>query len=109
MPTELIDIISILITISALFSYVNYRYIKLPSAIGLMLISLVISLVVIAMGHLGLGIEEGRVRGLVENIDFNEALMNGMLGFLLFAGALSVNINDLLEKNGKSASSPRWA
>jgi CPA1 family monovalent cation:H+ antiporter len=94
---SLFNIIAVLITLSALFSYLNYRNLKLPNTIGLMLFSLIMSLGLIVLGQLGLAIEE-RARDLVSSIDFNEALMEGMLSFLLFAGALHVNINDLLEK-----------
>jgi CPA1 family monovalent cation:H+ antiporter len=95
---ELLNIIAILITLSALFSYLNHRYIKLPSTIGVMLIALVMSLSLIIIGHLGFLVEEEAVHTLVESIDFSDALLKGMLAFLLFAGALHVNINDLLDK-----------
>ena len=95
---ELIDIMALLITLAAGFSYVNHRYVKLPSAVGVMLISLALSLALVVLGHLGFAIQEEKVRRLIGNIDFSEALLHGMLGFLLFAGALSVNLNDLLEK-----------
>ena len=96
---ELLNIIAILITLSALFSYINYRYIKLPSTIGVMLISLVMSLSLIVIGHLGLLVKNvTEVHALMNSIDFSDALLKGMLAFLLFAGALHVNINDLFEK-----------
>lgn len=95
---NLFDLISILITLSAIFGYVNYRYIRLPSTIGLMLISLVMSLTLIILGHVGPGIEVAWARELVGGINFNKTLMGGMLSFLLFAGALQININELLEK-----------
>lgn len=95
---ELLNIIAILITLSALFSYLNHRYIKLPSTVGVMLIALVMSLSLIIIGHLGFLVEEEEVHTLVASIDFSDVLLKGMLAFLLFAGALHVNINDLLEK-----------
>lgn len=96
---ELLNIIAILITLSALFSYINYRYIKLPSTIGVMLISLVMSLSLIVLGHLGLLVKNvTEVHALMNSIDFSDALLKGMLAFLLFAGALHVNVNDLFEK-----------
>jgi len=96
---ELLNIIAILITLSALFSYINYRYIKLPSTIGVMLISLVMSLSLIVIGHLGLLVKNvTEVHALMNSIDFSDVLLKGMLAFLLFAGALHVNINDLFEK-----------
>ena len=96
---ELLNIISILIVLSALFSYLNYRYIKLPSTIGIMLISLVLSLSLIILGHFGLfGENVEEVNTLISSVDFSDVLLKGMLAFLLFAGALHVNINDLFEK-----------
>ncbi len=94
---KLFNILAILITLAAAFSYVNHRYIRLPNTIGLMLISLLVSLGVIALGPLGLGLEED-ARYLLGNIDFDETLLHGMLSFLLFAGALHVNLGDLAKQ-----------
>jgi Na+:H+ antiporter len=91
---KLFDIISILVTISAVFSYINHRYIRLPNTIGLMAIALFISLLLIALGTLGMNFQDD-VRRLLYQIDFNETLLHGMLSFLLFAGALHVNLSDL--------------
>ena len=94
---KLFNILAILVTLAAAFSYVNHRYIRLPNTIGLMLISLLVSLGLIALGLLGLGLEED-ARHLLENIDFDETLLHGMLSFLLFAGALHVNLGDLAKQ-----------
>lgn len=97
---KLFNIVAILLTLSAAFGYINHRYIKLPVTIGTMLISMVMSVVVVILGHfggIGLGIEEQWMT-LVRNIDFDETLLVGMLGFLLFAGALEVNLEDLLPR-----------
>jgi CPA1 family monovalent cation:H+ antiporter len=94
---KLFNILAILVTLAAAFSYVNHRYIRLPNTIGLMLISLLVSLGLIALGPLGLGLEED-ARHLLENIDFDETLLHGMLSFLLFAGALHVNLGDLAKQ-----------
>lgn len=90
----LLDIASLLIALAAVFSYLNHRYLKLPTTVGLMLISLLMSLALIGLGELGFDIER-HARSLFTRIDFNQTLMQGMLSFLLFAGALHVNINDL--------------
>lgn len=95
---ELINLIAIIITISALFSYINYKFIKLPTTIGVMAIALVASLLLIAFGEFGYSGLENKAELLISNIDFDETLMQGMLSFLLFAGALHVNINDLREQ-----------
>lgn len=90
---DILNIAAILITVSALFSFVNYRFIKLPTAIGLMLISLVVSLLFLGAGKLGWGHFEAQAHLLLDSIDFNETLMQGMLSFLLFAGALHINLS----------------
>jgi len=91
---EVTEIIAILITLAALFSYINYRFIKLPTTIGLLVISLLISLGIIALGKLGIPLED-KARLLLSEIDFNETLMQGMLSALLFAGALHVHLDEL--------------
>ncbi len=91
------ELIAILITLAALFSYLNERYLRLPSAIGLMLFALVMSLALIALGKFGFGMEE-QARSLLGSIDFSKTLLHGMLSFLLFAGALHVNLEDLMQQ-----------
>lgn len=92
----LIHTLTILICLAALFSYINYRLLKLPITIGLMAVALLFSLVLLALGKLGFGVE-AQAQRFIGAIDFNEALMHGMLGFLLFAGALHVQLDDLLD------------
>ena len=91
---KLFNILAILITLSAAFSYINHRFIRWPTTIGLMVISLLVSLGLIALGPLGFGLKED-ARLLLDSIDFDETLLHGMLSFLLFAGALHVNLTDL--------------
>jgi CPA1 family monovalent cation:H+ antiporter len=88
---------AMLVTLTALFAYCNSRYIKLPSTVGVMLISLLLSLCLIGLGSLGLGIT-ARAQALHRNLDFSEALMQGMLSFLLFAGALHVDAEELFRQ-----------
>lgn len=94
---DLINSIAILITLAAGFAYINYHFIKVPNVIGLMLMSLVVSLGVIFADRLGL---PTRIYAdqLVGSIDFTKVLMEGILGLLLFAGALHVDINDLADQ-----------
>jgi monovalent cation:H+ antiporter, CPA1 family len=91
---ELFDIIAVLLTLAALFSYINHRWFRLPTTIGLMVISLLFSLALIGLGFFVPAIEQ-RADAIIVSIDFNETLMHGMLGFLLFAGALHINLKDL--------------
>ncbi len=93
---SLIHTITILVCLSAGFSYLNHRFIKLPITIGLMAIALTMSLALVALGELGFGIKD-EARRFIGGIDFNEALMHGMLSCLLFAGALHVNLEELLD------------
>jgi len=95
---DILTIAAILVTISAVFSYVNHRFLKLPATIGLMLIGLIFSLMLLGMNQLGFTSIKQNAEQLLQQIDFNETLMQGMLSFLLFAGALHVNINDLAQQ-----------
>ena len=85
---------SLLIVIAALFAYLNFRFVKLPAAIGLMFIALLFSVLLVAVGkvmpHL-----LGDMQSLVERLDISRLLMNNMLGFLLFAGAIHIKIDVL--------------
>lgn len=91
---DLYSIISVLIVLSAIFAYINTRFIKLPLTIGLMIISIVFSSVLFVFGHTFSFYSELE-SGFVNQIDFNEVLLDVMLSFLLFAGALHTNIDSL--------------
>lgn len=95
---ELINIIAIIISISSAFSYINYRFIKLPTTIGVLIIAIICSLILIAISSLGYIQFENSAELVISNIDFDQTLMHGMLSFLLFAGALHVNIDDLAKQ-----------
>ena len=95
---HILDITAILTTLAAVLSYINHRFVRLPSAIGLMFIALCLSLGLIALGKLGLAGIERTAETFIRSIDFNKTLMQGMLSFLLFAGALHVNLRDLAEQ-----------
>lgn len=88
------DILAILVSLAALFSYINYRFIKLPTTIGLLLIALLMSLGIIILDRLGFPLE-APAKKLLAQINFNETLMQGMLGALLFVGALHVHLDEL--------------
>ena len=96
---KLFQILAILITLSAFFSYINYRFIRLPTTIGLMVIALLASIGLIILGPLSMGLQQD-ARMLLDSIDFNETLLHGMISFLLFAGALHVNLTDLAKQKG---------
>lgn len=90
-----IEVSALLITISALFAYINLRFIGLPTTIGVMIIAMLTSLLIYLAGQFGFADFEHEVEILLGSIDFNETLLHGMLSFLLFAGALHVNLSDL--------------
>jgi len=93
-PMSIIDTAAALITLAALFSYLNHRFVRLPVTIGVMLIALVFSLLL-----LGAGLVEpeftAKAARMLAGIDFDDTVLHGLLSFLLFAGALHVNLDDL--------------
>ena len=96
--TTPLDIPAILLVLATLFGAINYWFIKLPHTIGLMIVALAASLSVVALDLIfpSLGMSAVVFRFL-ENIDFNVTLMQGMLSFLLFAGSLHVDLDQLLK------------
>ncbi|MBA4724811.1 MAG: sodium:proton antiporter [Pseudomonas sp.] len=97
----MLELAAIFISLTALLAYVNYRFIGLPPTIGVMATALLFSLLLHGLAMLGLPLLEQRIEALVGRIDFNHLLMDGMLSFLLFAGALHINLADLRAR--------RWA
>jgi CPA1 family monovalent cation:H+ antiporter len=91
---SLFALVSILISLAAVSSYVNYRYIKLPTTVGVMLVALVASLTLVLVGPYAGGFREQAAR-VVSRIDFDQVVLHGMLAFLLFAGSIHVNLEDL--------------
>ena len=94
---DLFTVIAILTTISALFAYVNFRYVKLPSTIGLMLIALLSSIALLIVGQFSATVLEA-VKSLVSTIDFPQVLLEVLLSFLLFAGALHTDMSLMREQ-----------
>lgn len=90
-------LIAILLTVTALLSYLNERFLRLPPTIGVMGAALLLSLTLILLGQAGLGIA-GWAEGLMQQVDFGDVLLNGMLSFLLFAGSLHVDMRRLLDR-----------
>ena len=86
------DAAAILIVLAAVLGYLNFRFLRLPSSIGLTVMGAVASLLVVMLDRLlpASSVSRDIVR-FIAGIDFHTTLMNGMLSFLLFAGALHVN------------------
>ncbi|MEM8509531.1 MAG: sodium:proton antiporter [Bacteroidota bacterium] len=89
-------IITTLICLTALFGYVNARLLKLPSTIGLMLITMLCTLLVLALSYFDDTLLKAESE-LISQINFEAILMDYMLSFLLFAGALHINFESLKE------------
>lgn len=86
--------VSILLILAATASYINHRFIRLPETIGLMAISLLTSLLAVVSGKLGI-IQLHELALFINSIDFGAVLLHGMLAFLLFAGAMHIDLGDL--------------
>lgn len=95
---ELFATVAALLAITAVLAYLNERLIGLPTTIGVMLIALAISVVVLVLGSLGVLSIADRARELVAASALEQTLLGGMLSFLLFAGALHVDLGDLLDR-----------
>jgi CPA1 family monovalent cation:H+ antiporter len=91
---ELYNTLALLIVIAAVFGFINHKYLRLPGTIGLMVLALVSSLIAIGLGKLGVDwvMTAGK---LVKSINFHTVLMQVMLSFLLFAGAIHVDVRAL--------------
>ncbi|WP_420479446.1 cation:proton antiporter [Brevundimonas sp. FT23028] len=91
-----VDAAAILIVLSALLGWINHRFLKLPSTVALTMMGALASIVVVGVDALLPGSDlSGVVSGFLNGIDFHETLMTGMLSFLLFAGALHVDLDQL--------------
>jgi CPA1 family monovalent cation:H+ antiporter len=95
---ELYYSFSVLIVLASFFAYINHRFLKLPSTIGIMSMAIVASIVIRFAGDRLFPDTSSHIVNLISGLDFTEVLMGAMLNFLLFAGAIHVNIADLKEQ-----------
>jgi CPA1 family monovalent cation:H+ antiporter len=86
----MINLVAVMLALTATLAYVNARWLRLPSAIGLLLTALLSSLLLKGFAVLG-AVDLGPVIRIVEDVDFADTLLEGMLGLLLFAAALHVD------------------
>ncbi|WP_069298960.1 cation:proton antiporter [Neptunicoccus sediminis] len=94
-----LQIASLLIVLAGVFGAINYLFFRLPSAIGIMIIALLASLAIMGVDAIYPVLEiRDTVRSFVIDLEFSSALLEGMLGLLLFAGALHVKIGDLRQQ-----------
>jgi CPA1 family monovalent cation:H+ antiporter len=92
----ILQVAALLIVLAGAFGAINYLFLRLPAAIGILIVALAASLLVMGLDLVlpALGMADA-VRGLVADFEFSDALLEGMLGLLLFAGALHVKLSDL--------------
>ena len=83
-----------LIALAALFSWLNNRFIRLPGTIAMLLFSLATSIGLVALGKLGVD-SETLAQEILGDVQLDQALLGDMLSFLLFAGALRVNLREI--------------
>lgn len=95
---ELYYTFSVLIVLASFFAYLNLRFLKLPGTIGIMIIAMLVSVGIRVLGDSYFPHTTKEFFQLIKEFDFNEILMGAMLNFLLFAGALHVNMSDLKEQ-----------
>lgn len=96
---SLLQITSLLIVMAGAFGTINYLFLKLPSSIGILIVALFASFGVMLADLIVPSLQMAdQVREVVKGIDFSDALLEGMLGLLLFAGALHVRLSDLREQ-----------
>ncbi len=89
----MLDVAALLLVVTALLAYLNHRFLRLPTTIGVMAIALFLSLAIVGLHAVGLDYGlNAYEKSLLRFVDFSDVLMQGMLSFLLFAGALHVDL-----------------
>jgi CPA1 family monovalent cation:H+ antiporter len=96
---SLLSAAAILLTLSGVFAWINQRFLKLPTTIGLMILALVNAVILLLCKGVAPSIVQLATQ-LMASIDFDKTLMHGMLGYLLFAGALHVDLGKLKDQRG---------
>src|SRR5690606_6611530 len=94
---ELYYSFSVLIVLASFFAYFNVRFLKLPSTIGIIVIAMAVSIFLVVFGNV-FPKALFRISTLIAGFDFTELLMGAMINFLLFAGAIHINLKDLREQ-----------
>ncbi len=92
---NLYSVISIITTAAILLAYVNYRFIQMQATIAMLVASLCISFGILFLGNLGFMDSTHHFANFMQHFDFYNLLINGLLSFLLFAGALNIDIRYL--------------
>lgn len=90
------DILGFLLSLTAIASYINYKFIKLPKSIGITLVTLLLTILVNFTGRFGWQVDSF-AESVVYHIGFNDTFLHGMLSFMLFAGSLHINTKELFK------------
>ncbi len=93
---DILELSTVLLLLASVFSVINLRFLKLPQTIGLMILAIALSFVVLIVGLIFPEFLEA-ASSLTKQFDFDLLLINVMLPFLLFAGALSIDVHELLK------------
>ncbi len=96
---EIFSIVALLTVIAALFAYINTRFLKMPFTIGLMILAILFTLAIVGLGAIDAEVLI-EAKSLITAIDFESVLLDVMLSFLLFAGALHTNLDGLKKHRG---------
>ena len=93
------EVFTLIVAVSALLSFVNHKFLKLPPTIGILILSIIVSLLLGSLKYINIGWFH-QACSIVTTIDFRTILFDFLLSFLLFAGAIHVNLNSLLKEKG---------
>ncbi|MFB6262557.1 MAG: cation:proton antiporter, partial [Bradymonadaceae bacterium] len=101
MELPIFDATAMLVVLASIFGLLNHHVVKLPFAVGMMVSSMLASVGVVLVDSLAPGLAlEAAFQDVLGNVDFTEALLRGMIGFLLFAGSLHTDFDGLWEEKG---------
>src|SRR5438270_9436684 len=89
-----LQIVGLVVTLVAVFGYFNQRVVKLPDVIGITAIGVVVSIVAVVVAKFDPAVAVA-VKTTAAGIDFSGLLLHGVLGLLLFAGSLQINVADI--------------
>ena len=91
------QVVAVLLAITALLAWVNVKFVKLPTTIGVMVLAMAFSLLLVGLHEVGINLDSA-AESVIGAVDFEAVVLDFMLAFLLFAGALHVDVNDLLKQ-----------
>lgn len=92
---NILQLLAILFALTAVGEFINKKYIQLPTSVGLLLLSMLLSLILIGFDHLGI-IDVRKIAQYVNSVNFEDLLLHGLLCIFLFAGALNIRIKHLV-------------